>query len=727
LALFEIASFSALANVLLAARKFATDPDPLNRMKALADLAKDGKALTAAIKGAGLSPLAAEMAKRAKALDRHLTHEGWAKDDAKAIFLQVAPLALADPNHLAAAALDPEAATEAMVAAILASDHTRDFRQTAYAETYFREIISGALAVMLADRTFVDSITPALWRQVLAGQGIQIDRLDAIKGNTEELLNRIDFLTRKVSQLEGAQEARAAGVSDSALFRLVRPIAEHITDRDEALLALQEAVQIARRVQEEGRHGTNLGDFVDAVLGRVRALSAQGEHRAAISELDAALAREEAESKARTLRLLSAAIDQHLLAFDAIAAAEKLARRVDLETPDPATRFEALTTEHNLWYERGRDRGLRLDLEVAIAIARIALRRATDCDQRGAALNNLGNVLAILGERETGTERLQEAIAAYRAALEEITIDRAPLDWATIQNNLGNAHQILGQRETGTQQLEAAVEAFRAALRERSRDRVPLDWAMTQNNLGNAFRTLGEREAGTDRLEEAVTAYRAALEERTRDRSPLYWATTQSNLGNTLATLGEREAGTARLEEAVAAYRAALEERTRDRVPLDWATTQNNFGNALQTLGQREAGTARLEEAVAAYRAALEERTRDRVPLDWAATQNNLGTALQTLGQREAGIARLEEAVAAYRAALEERTRDRVPLDWASTRGNMSGLHLALFDKTGDPAELDRAQAALDDARAVFAEAGASQYLAQAARQQAAIDARRRR
>ena len=78
------------------------------------------------------------------------------------------------------------------------------------------------------------------------------------------------------------------------------------------------------------------------------------------------------------------------------------------------------------------------------------------------------------------------------------------------------------------------MAAYRAALQERTRERVPLDWAMTQNNLGIALQRLGERESGTARLEEAVAAYRAALEEWTRERVPLEWATTQLDLGNAL-------------------------------------------------------------------------------------------------------------------------------------------------------------------------------------------------
>ena len=73
-------------------------------------------------------------------------------------------------------------------------------------------------------------------------------------------------------------------------------------------------------------------------------------------------------------------------------------------------------------------------------------------------------------------------------------------------------------RESGTSRLEEAVAAYRAALEELTRERVPLQRATTQNNLGIALQTPGERESGTSRLEEAVAAYRAALKEWTRAR-----------------------------------------------------------------------------------------------------------------------------------------------------------------------------------------------------------------
>jgi tetratricopeptide (TPR) repeat protein len=132
--------------------------------------------------------------------------------------------------------------------------------------------------------------------------------------------------------------------------------------------------------------------------------------------------------------------------------------------------------------------------------------------------------------------------------------------------NLGNALSRLGERETGTMRLEEAVTAYRDALKERTHERVPLQWAMTQMNLGNALCKLGnalckvgEQETGTQRLKEAVTGCRDALKELTPKQVPLEWAGTQMNLGIALLRLGEQETGTARLEEAITAYDAALE------------------------------------------------------------------------------------------------------------------------------------------------------------------------
>jgi len=99
----------------------------------------------------------------------------------------------------------------------------------------------------------------------------------------------------------------------------------------------------------------------------------------------------------------------------------------------------------------------------------------------------------------------------------------------------------LGERESGTEKLEEAVAAYREALKERTRERVPLDWAMTQNNLGNALLSLGERESGTEKLEEAVAAYREALKELTTGASPHNHSIAQRNLDRVTKLLEARK------------------------------------------------------------------------------------------------------------------------------------------------------------------------------------------
>jgi tetratricopeptide (TPR) repeat protein len=115
-----------------------------------------------------------------------------------------------------------------------------------------------------------------------------------------------------------------------------------------------------------------------------------------------------------------------------------------------------------------------------------------------------------------------------------------PLQWAATQNNLANALRTLGERESRTERLEEAVTAYRAALEELTRERVPLQWAATQNNLANALRTLGERESGTARLEEALSAYDAALEVFVSPGADNYIDVCHDNRDRAEALLAER-------------------------------------------------------------------------------------------------------------------------------------------------------------------------------------------
>jgi Tetratricopeptide repeat len=77
---------------------------------------------------------------------------------------------------------------------------------------------------------------------------------------------------------------------------------------------------------------------------------------------------------------------------------------------------------------------------------------------------SLANALRLDGEQSGNNEPLAESIDLYRKVLDEWTHARVPLDCAVTQNNLGIALGQLGEREGGTARLEEAVSAYRDAL-----------------------------------------------------------------------------------------------------------------------------------------------------------------------------------------------------------------------------------------------------------------------
>jgi hypothetical protein len=72
------------------------------------------------------------------------------------------------------------------------------------------------------------------------------------------------------------------------------------------------------------------------------------------------------------------------------------------------------------------------------------------------------------------------------------------------QHNLGNALSTLGGRESGTARLEQAVTAYRAALEVRTRERVPLNWATSSGNQGVALMNLADRSGDAAMAETAL-------------------------------------------------------------------------------------------------------------------------------------------------------------------------------------------------------------------------------
>lgn len=580
--------------------------------------------------------------------------------------------------------------------------------------TFGSAVIAGRKQLELTERPFRFALDVAVLRD---GCGFFV-YASGLSGAYEERL--IESM-----QARGLlQTADTAGLQRRVIITLARSLKRDVADFDQAVVELEHAVRLALEAIARGEHSTGVDEFVHKILSRIADGTKIGnfDNNArtvdeALAELDKREGEHRAAARRARIALLDAAVEQEKLRRNPVAVAARIAARVAVEHPTerPAWSPE-FRREYDCYCENGYTTGVGLLLSVAAELARLMVATALESQERGTALHLLGVALSKLGERDAETQRLEEAVRAFQAALGERLRERTPLDWAATQNDLGNTLLELGHREASKARLEEAASSYRAALEVRTREQLPIDWAGTKTNLGNALFELGVREAGKTLLEEASCVFREALreysrertpivlptlDERTRNEVPLNWAATQNNLGEALLAIGERESGTQRLEDAKSAFLAALGEYTRERVLRLWAIAQNNLGEALLALGERETGTAQLKEAISAFEAALTERERERAPLEWATTVNSRAIALSLLGQRESDSARLKEAVRAHESALEVRKRESTPLDWGASQNDLGDALQALSEFETEATHLTEAvrayQAALEE------------------------------
>jgi tetratricopeptide (TPR) repeat protein len=237
--------------------------------------------------------------------------------------------------------------------------------------------------------------------------------------------------------------------------------------------------------------------------------------------------------------------------------------------------------------------------------------------------------------------------------------------------------------------FQDAVTAYRSALEVYTKTDQAQDWAMTQNDLGVALRDLGTRSGGEERrklLQDAVAAYHSALEVYIKATLPKDWAQTENNLGSALLTLGNQLEGEKRLKckrEAVELLRDVLSYRPDDLSRYRLASALGGLAFDLILDSQFAEAQTRCEEA---QRLADEIgngiRRSDRDNLIFI--QQNLAHALLFQGQ-------YDEALSIYRQYWDK------PLH-GKTFGKITLEDFAAFDKAGlTHPNLPRVKQALGD------------------------------
>ena len=230
-------------------------------------------------------------------------------------------------------------------------------------------------------------------------------------------------------------------------------------DLPAALANLQAALQAATRMA-----APQPDPILAAIQAEVMRQNAQGQLAEAAATLTEAqqLLGSQATPLADPRALHQLTLDQARL----LAAPDRAAQAIltDIATQSPPTgQFRAIHAAWERWFDQGDTRALTFDLATALYLARANLDRSKGV-QRAQALGDLAITQFRLGEVQAGTQGLTDAIATFRIFLAEHPRKTDPAAWATVKVNMAVALTTLATRDPNPAHLDEAIAAFRAAL-----------------------------------------------------------------------------------------------------------------------------------------------------------------------------------------------------------------------------------------------------------------------
>jgi len=267
----------------------------------------------------------------------------------------------------------------------------------------------------------------------------------------------------------------------------------------------------------------------------------------------------------------------------------------------------------NFRYTRGNYEQHRYSTRILERL-REALEASLAASPCAETLNNLGNIVAALGQQRRDAALFEQAVQCFEQALENYTQEDTPLEWAATQYSLGTANQALGRLLETTSPLKLAADAYTNALLVWTREAHPEAWMQTMHQLGATLYTYGIQLKGNRQLQKSVVAYKNALASLNADDHALELTATHNNRGVTLHHLGESEENPDRLKEAINSYEKALTVGMEQQLPIhvsvicrvNKATAQNALAQLTNDAVLAEEIADEFEVIIECFRHALQ-------------------------------------------------------------------------------------------------------------------------
>ena len=378
---------------------------------------------------------------------------------------------------------------------------------------------------------------------------------DGLTGGDASLLELLDLgLLRS--------EARAADVA-----------AGRVSAKDPALRRLE-----AARVWREVARRT--GDPValrNAALGAERAVQAFK-----------AASRAKAWAAARCEQALSAILGAELYGDDGLNAAAGIALH-DVLAAAPSSACAAMAAgqlarlaSHTVLVQGDHDAALAAAADFDAAITGLAAHLRSKAVTKGMLADlrcDRAELLMGCGARLQDARLYELAMADLDKLAQRLDPAYEPLVLSRVQTLRAGARVGRGETLGRIEDVAAGVEILAAALDQVSPDHSPLDWARMQQALAAGLQSLGEGSDSDRAFEHALTCYERALW-ATRNQPALALRTALSrNRAACLARRAELTGDPGLLDAAVELLRRELRGMTPGRDPVAWAIAQVNLAH----------------------------------------------------------------------------------------------------------------------------------------------------
>lgn len=431
----------------------------------------------------------------------------------------------------------------------------------------------GMLGEFYWNRFAVGEAAVDLRKSVSHYSALYVEWPDAVRAEVREYLDRIEsWMDRADELMDRAPFPGGEAALDEAI-NILREVIQLVIDGDPALptpftglaVALERRFNLTRRARPRS---TDLDDAL-AAIDRAIELSRPDDEQLPMRHTF-------------RIRFLGTEYDQ----TDNVSTLEE-AIRIGTQLlvsshdhPDPAT----LNAEVAQLYKRRYDRTMAIaDIDTAISHLREALRLSSDDGlERYAFMDDLGVVLRRRGEHVGDTETLDEAVERHHRAVDGYPVDH--IDGIMVRHNLGRALLALGDATTDHALVGQAVEVLRRVVTT-AIERSHPDLAGFQQDLAFALNTRFRVAGDVSALEEQVATLREAstgLEKRPGAARDL-----GSDLGNAMRRLAEQTDDPALLNHAIATQQQAVSGFSPDDPAA--AMVHSNLARALHVRYERTA------------------------------------------------------------------------------------------------------------------------------------------